>query len=369
MALLDLARLPFRLPDLNRAFAKLQLTTNERLRLYRKIGKMLSNGLPLLKVLEELELRASHGGRKPNEAMAIVLGDWRHAVQNGGMLAEGMAGWVPESEQLIILAGEQAGRIETALMSVAGVVQSSKKIRASILAGLAYPVMVLAMTICYVYLFGTRVIPRFEQFANPAQWQGAARSLYVMSGFVQHWLWLCLIAFGLFIALVGWSMPHWNGRVRTYLDRMPPYSVYRLVVGSGFLMAFASLQASGFTVEKSLVRLGANARPWLRARIDDTLFGVKSGLNAGEAMRNAGYRFPSQEIVDDLCVYSEYGGFAEALKTIAEEWLEDGVETIFMQMRVLNGAAIIVLALVIAWLITGFFGIQQEIAAVTRSMR
>jgi len=28
-----------------------------------------------------------------------------------------------------------------------------------------------------------------------------------------------------------------------------------------------------------------------------------------------------------------------------------------------------VLAIVIAWLVTGFFGIQQEIAAVTRSMR
>ncbi|WP_206958322.1 type II secretion system F family protein [Trinickia acidisoli] len=357
------------LPDFNRAFAKLQLTTNERLRLYRKISKMLSNGLPLLKVLEELESRASQGGRKPKEAMAIVLGDWRHAVQNGGMLAEGMAGWVPESEQLIILAGEQAGRIETALISVAGVVQSSRKIRSSILGGIAYPVMVLAMIVCYVYLFGTRVIPRFEQFANPADWHGAARSLYLMSGFVEHWLWLCLIVFGLFIAIVGWSMPYWNGRVRTMLDRMPPYSIYRLVVGSGFLMAFASLQASGFTVEKSLIRLGTNARPWLRARIDDTLFGVKSGLNAGEAMRNAGYRFPSQEIVDDLCVYSEYGGFADALKTIAEEWLEEGVETISVQMHVLNGAAIIVLALVIAWLITGFFGIQQEIAAVTRSMR
>jgi type II secretory pathway component PulF len=369
MVRLDFIRLPFALPDVERAFAKLQLTTGERLRLYRKISKMLSNGLPLLKVLEELELRASHGGRKPKEAMAIVLGDWRHAVQNGGMLAEGMAGWVPESEQLIILAGEQAGRIESALVSVAGVVQSSRKIRSAILGGIAYPVMVLAMVVCYLYLFGTRVIPRFEQFANPADWHGTARSLYVMSGFVQHWLWPSLAVLGLIVALVGWSMPHWNGRIRTALDRVPPYSVYRLVVGSGFLMAFSSLQASGFTVEKSLLRLATNARPWLRARIDDTLFGVKSGLNAGEAMRNAGYRFPSEEIVDDLCVYSEYSGFSEALKTIAEEWLEEGVETISVQMKVLNGAAIIVLALVIAWLITGFFGIQQEIAAVTRTMR
>ncbi|RKP44592.1 type II secretion system F family protein [Trinickia fusca] len=369
MARLDLVHWPASLPDLNRAWAKLHLNANERLRLYRKISKMLSNGLPLLKVLEELEMRASHNGRKPKEPLAIVLGDWRHAVQNGGMLAEGMVGWVPESEQMIILAGEQSGRIEAALLSVAGVVLSSRKIRRSIVGGVAYPSMVLAMIVCYVYLFGTRVIPRFAQFADPEHWQGAARSLYLLSGFVEHWLLPCVAVCLVLIALVAWSMPNWNGRLRTWLDRVPPYSIYRLVVGSGFLMAFASLQASGFTVEKSLLRLAANARPWLRLRIDDTLFGVKSGLNAGEAMRNAGYRFPSQEIVDDLCVYSEYNGFSEALKTIADEWLEDGVETIATHMRVLNGFAIVMLALVICWLITGFFGIQQEIAAVTRTFR
>jgi len=355
------------LPDVNRWWAKIQLTSGSRLRLYRKISKMLSNGLPLLKVLEELEMRASHDRRKPNEALAIVLSDWRRAVQNGGMLSEGMATWVPGAEQMIIMAGEQSGRIEQALLSVCDLVQSSRKIQSSILGGIAYPVMVLVMIFAYVYLFGTSVIPRFTQFSNPASWHGAARSLYLMSEFVQSWMLVCVLVVVLLIALVAFSMPNWNGRVRNLLDRVPPYSVYRLVVGSGFLVAFSCLQSSGFTVEKSLMRLSANARPWLRLRINDALFGVKSGLNAGEALRSTGYRFPSQEIVEDLCVYSEYGGFAEALKTLADEWMEEGVDTIATQMRLLNGASILLLAVVIGWLITGFFGIQQEIAAVTRT--
>jgi hypothetical protein len=37
-------------------------------------------------------------------------------------------------------------------------------------------------------------------------------------------------------------------------------------------------------------------------------------------------------------------------------------------MKVLNGAAIVVLALSIGWLVSGFFGIQQEIAAMTRAI-
>lgn len=357
------------LPDVNRWWAKAQLTANARLRTYRKIGKMLGNGLPLLKVLEDLESRASHNGRKPHEPLAIVLADWRRTVQNGGLLAEGMASWIPQSEQMIILAGEQAGHVEQALESVARVVVAGRKIRSSIVSGVTYPSMVLVMIFAYIYLFGTRVIPQFTAFSDPHTWHGAARSLYLMSEFTQRWM-LPVVALAMALcALVAWSMPNWNGRFRIALDRLPPYSLYRLVVGSGFLMAFASLQSCGFTVEKSLVRLGAKAAPWLRARIDDALFGVKSGLNAGEALRATGYRFPSSEIVDDLCIYSQYSGFAAALEVLAAEWLEDGVEVVGMQMRVLNGMAIVLLAIVIAWLVTGFFGIQQEIAAVSRSLK
>lgn len=354
--------------DLNRGWARLQFTAHGRLRLYRKIAKMLSNGLPLLKVLEELEMRASHEGRKPNEAEAVVLSDWRRVVQNGGMLSEAMQWWVPHTEQMIVMAGEQSGRLELALSTVSAVVTSGRRIRTAIVGGLTYPLVIFVMTIGYLYLFGKLVIPRFEMIVSPERWHGVAHSLYTMSRFVQGWMIYCVILVVLLMVALFYSMPRWTGNARVILDRYPPFSVYRLIVGCGFLVAFSSLQAAGFTVEKSLNRLADNAQPWLRERIDDMLFGVKSGLNVGEAMKNTGYRFPSTEIVDDLCVYAEYNGFTEALHALADEWMQEGVTIIEAQMRIINGIAIITLALVLSWLITGFFGIQQEIAAMSRSM-
>jgi type II secretory pathway component PulF len=354
--------------DVHRTWARLQFTTQARLRLYRKIAKMLDNGLPLLKVLVELEMRASREGRKPNEPEAVTLADWRRVVQNGGMLSEAMQWWVPHTEQMIVMAGEQSGRLEAALGTVSHVVTSSRRIRTAIVGGLTYPVVIFAMTLGYLYLFGTLVIPRFESIVSPERWHGVAYSLYAMSRFVQGGMIYCVIAVVLALVALFYSMPHWAGSARVVLDRYPPYSVYRLIVGCGFLVAFSSLQAAGFTVEKSLGRLADNATPWLRQRIDDILFGVKSGLNVGEAMKSTGYRFPSSEIVDDLCVYAEYKGFAEALQSLADEWMQEGVAIIEAQMRIVNGAAIITLALILSWLITGFFGIQQEIAALSRSV-
>lgn len=352
--------------DINRWWAKTQFSDTVRLRLYRKMAKMLSNGLPLLKVLEELRDRASSQGKKPKEPLAVILDDCRRGVQNGRLLSEALEGWVPKAEQMILMAGEQSGRLEGTLLSVVAVVQANKKINAVIVGGLAYPVAILFLVLAYIYLFGTKVIPQFTMLMDPAKWHGAARSLYLMSVWVQQWMLYAVIGVAALLVLVFVSLPRWRGNVRIVLDRVPPYSIYRLMAGSGFLMAFAALQAAGVTVEKSLMRLSNMAQPWLRERLDGALLGVRSGLNCGEALRNAGYGFPSQEVIDDLCVYAEYKGFAEALKLMADEWMEQGVEVISLRMKMLNGFAIVTMALVIGWLVIGFFGIQQEIAAMAR---
>lgn len=355
--------------NLNRWWAKTQLSDNARLGLYRKIAKMLSNGLPLLKILEELWNRASDYGRKPNEPLAIILDDCKSMVQNGRMLSDGLEWWVPKAEQMVIMAGEQAGRLESTLLATIDVVQSGKKIKSVVLGGIVYPIAVLTLILMYIYVFGTQVIPQFAKLVDPTTWHGAAKSLYLMSLFVQGWMPVVVIALvGALVAIVV-SMPRWRGSVRIFVDNFAPYSIYRLMVGSSFLMAFSALQFAGITVEKSLMRIADMADPWLRERIDGALLGVKSGLNCGEALRNAGYGFPSKEVVDDLCIYAEYKGFAEALKLLADEWMEEGVERISAQMRVLNGASIITLAIIIGWLVTGFFGIQHEIASMVRAVR
>jgi type II secretory pathway component PulF len=353
--------------DPNRAFARLQFTDSRRLRLYRKVAKMLANGLPLLKILGELRARASDNGRNNGDAMVVIFDDCLRMVQNGRMLSEALQPWIPANEQMIIYAGEQSGRLEHTLTVLINVVQAGKKIRRVVLGGLAYPAAILCMIMIYIYVFGTRVVPQFALMVDPAKWRGAAGSLYLMSQLVEKWSVPFVVALAGAIALLLYSLPRWRGSLRALADRVAPYSIYRLLAGSSFLLAFAALQAAGISVEKSLMRLSDAAGPWLRERLDGALMGVKSGLNCGEALRNAGYRFPSREVIDDLCVYAEYKGFTEALAMLADEWIEEGVDTVTAQMKVLNGMAIIALSIVMGWLVTGFFGLQQEIAALSRA--
>lgn len=352
--------------DPNRAWARLTMTAAVRLRIYRKIATMLSNGLPLLRILDDLYQRASARGRRPNQPLAIALADWKRSVQNGHTLAEGMTDWVPRAEQLVILAAEQSGRLESGLAAVIDVVRASRRIRSAIAGGAAYPCVVLVVLLSYVYLFGTLVIPEFARVSDPSGWRGAARGLHMMSAWVQDWMPYVVLALVVAGIAVFRSMSRWRGNVRLLADRLPPWSIYRMVCGSGFLFAFSALLSAGITVEKSLLRLCEVASPWMRERLEGALLGVKSGLNCGEALKNAGYGFPSPEIVDDLCIHAEYRGFPEVLKTMADEWLEDGVQSIAAQMKLLNGVAIAVLAIVVACLVAGVFSIQQQVGASTR---
>ncbi|SEK64501.1 Type II secretory pathway, component PulF [Roseateles sp. YR242] len=354
--------------DLHRAWARLVFTEPVRLRVYRQIATMLANGLPLVRVLDDLYQRASLRGRRPSEPLAIVLFEWKRAVQSGRMLSDGMSDWAPRAERLLVQAGEQSGRLEASLAAAAEVVQTSRRIRSAVIGGAAYPILILCSIVGYIYLFGTRVVPEFARLGDPAQWHGAARGLHWMSLWVQQWMPLAVLALLAAFGLVAYALPRWSGSSRLWVERVPPFSIYRLISGSSFLLAFSALLAAGITVEKALYRQCESAGPWLRERLEGALLGVKSGLNCGEALRHAGYGFPSAEIVDDLCVYSEYRGFPEVLQRLAHEWMEDGVARISAQMKLANGLAIALLTTVIAWLAVGMFSIQEQVVSSTRLM-
>lgn len=346
-------------------FAKTQFGNKQRLALYRKLSKMLSQGVPLLKAIEDYQARIEKSDGK-SSTMAILLGSCAMELRNGKTFGEAIGFWIPDGECMIIAASENAGKLETGLLSAASISVSSSKINKAIMGGMAYPLVVLMMAMGYVYMFGTRVIPEFASIVNPEKWTGLAYSLYVMSQFVQTQFIYVIVGVLAALMVVFTSMPLWTGRIRVWFDNVPPYSIYRMLRGSGFLVAFSALIGAGVTIEKAIEKLRPGASRWLGERLDAVLSNVKSGASFGNALHDAGHNFPSRELIDDLIVYSSYSGFDKALDTLVEEWITEGVERITGLMKIVNSGAILLLALVVVWLVGGFFGIQNELAAMAQ---
>lgn len=353
--------------DLNREFAILQfkLGSERRVRLWRKLGSLISNGVPILTALEDLHRRAKTRGEKHPDA--IMFSEWMRALRNGERLSVAIEAWVPQGESMIISAGEQSGDLISAFDSAISITTAGNEIRGAIIGGVSYPIILFGLAIGLMWLFGTKVIPQFSQIVgDDSKWTGLAATTVKLSHFTQHYLIYVVIAVVAFIGFIIYLLPRWDSQLRVKLDKIPPFSIYRLTNGAAWLISLSALIKAGVRLEQALQKLSHHSRRWMKNRIAAALSGMRGGLPLGDALARSGYAFPDEEIIDDLVVYSKLSGFDEALSILGKEWIAEGVARIKGQMRILNGIAILFVAVVIAVEAGGMFAMQTQLQTIIK---
>lgn len=343
-------------------FAQLSFSGKQRLSTYRKLIKFLKNGVPLAQALDIMWGFASEDGKKPKKGQAIAIDAWRKNVRNGMSFGRAIKGWVPDKDRIVIDAGESAGRLDIAIENAVFIHEGSKKIRSAIIAGLAYPFFLVLIAIGFMWMFGTQVVPAFDQVLPKENWTGTGASMAVMANFVNNYLTITIAGVGVVIAMMMASMPRWTGRARITFDKIPPWSIYRLSAGAGFLLAVSSMIKAGIPIPQTLRILMRDAKPWYKERISVTLSYINNGLNLGEALYKSGFQFPDKETVNDLRAYASLDGFDETLEKIGVEWMDESVEKIKTQASVMKNLAFVILGGVFMWIASGIFSLQQQIA-------
>lgn len=337
-----------------------------RRRLWIKLAKLLANGVPILDAMKSIHERLIESGRaKHPTAAAIVV--WMERMRNGHRLAAAIEGWAPRDEQMIIAAGEQSGRLDDALMKSSEIMEAKKKIKKAVVGGLAYPFLMFMVALAVLIMFSYKVIPEFSSVVPDDQWQGIARIMIDMAHFTREWLALMVaIAAAAVIALFV-SMPRWSNGLRLKLDRYPPYSIYRMLQGSSWIISLAALVSAGVRMENAVQQLGEGAGQWLKDRTQACLRGMRSGLTLGDALAKSGYDFPDRDIVDDLGVYSRLSGVDHALAIIGKEWIAESVEAIQGMMKIIFGISVLMVGLLIAGMVGGLIGMELQMTSIMQS--
>ncbi|MDW9479056.1 pilus assembly protein [Sinorhizobium meliloti] len=351
------------LANLELKFAKLQFSAKKRNRLYRKLNRFLNNGVPMTRALDILWSHASDDGRKPKESQAVIIDHWRRQVAEGRKLGQALKGWVPDSDRLVIEGGEAAGNLTVAIEKAMAINESAAKIKMTVIKGLTYPIMLVAAAIGLLVLIVRQVVPAFDAVLPKDQWEGLGAQMAFVANIIDNYLYLGLAALALLWTSIIWSMPRWTGGMRSKLDRFPPWSLYRLVLGSGFMLTVAGMIKAGIPLPTVLGMLGRDASPWYKQRLSLTLRWVNEGFNLGEALHKTGFDFPDRESVMDLRAYAGLNKFDEALEKLGTEWLEESVEKIEMQTAVLRNVGFAALGGTFMWIYGGIFSLQQQITA------
>ena len=346
------------------AYAKFMTrhSTNERLRMYRKLASLLRNRFSLMDALERLYGIASKNGKDQHETMGIAITNWMRSLQNGESFSVALRGWAPQSELLMLSVGDIAN-LDQALDNLIKVVEGVKRMKEPVVSAISYPMFLLFLTTLIIYAVGAYMVPPMTEAVPNLVWRGQAKTLVGLSEWVQNNTLLLFLTMPIISAFISWTLPRWKGRMRARFDNVTPWSIYRIFVGVSWLMSLAALVKAGTPVSKALRVLRSDANPYLLYRIERALFFVNSGDNLGDALYKTNLNFPDREIVGDLQIYAELDNFQLALDQLANEWLEDSVRNIEQKASVLNMVAILLIAAIVAWVVMGTFDMQDQMVA------
>jgi len=353
----------FNFDDLERWITRYQFRSSvkHRFRIYRKLEGMLRMNEALSRSLDRLYQNSSEMGKFPRRPAAVALRDWFLKDRAGVSLSEAMEGWVPTGELYMIRAGEESGTMAKSLRSIQSLGEKSKEMKAAVNYAVGYPAFMLVLVSFVLWTFGVNLIQNMRKSA-PANVVAAMGSIATVSDIINDWGLTILLAIVVICIAISVSLPRWRGSLRAKFDMYPPWSWYRILQGSGFLLGLSALLGAQVPLKRALEILEEQGNPWMKERINSARQEVLRGSNLGEALRIGKYNFPDPIVAIDLEILSERADVGSVIEAVTNEWINEQILTLKAQAAVSRNVGMAVVGGIIAWAMSSIFGVVGELS-------
>jgi type II secretory pathway component PulF len=240
-------------------------------------------------------------------------------------------------------------------------VQKRKKIKSTILAGMAYPSALIGAIYGVLIYFGNSILPSMAEVLPLEKWYGPAATLAFLSQFTQNYS----LYFGLFVVgsllTILLLLPSWSGRGRHYADRLPLFSMYRMYSGLSFLISMSALTRGGMTQVDALDRLYPNANAYIRHRLIKVREQMLNGENLGGALHGTGLDWPDKKMNIKIKIYAETHDLSNKLSELSKIWIDQAQEAIEIKVNAFRSFAMLAVFLGIFVVIGGMYALQDQI--------
>lgn len=331
-----------------------------RKKIWSRIAMQLKYGVPLLIIFQNLAEQY-----KKNSILAAIFKDIYEEYQEQG-LSGALKQYVPYDELMLIESCESGGKLYEGFELAERIINAKVAIKKAIKSALAYPSFLFVLLIVILLMAAFVLIPSFEGIGNPAEWQGFGYLLYIISSFlgsVYGAIFGICFAFG--VAFTFYSFPNYTGEYRTLLDKVPPFSIYRLIVGSTWLFTFSSMMKAGKQQVDILNDMASSdiSTPYLKDRIQKILenFGKKK---FGDALLLADTGFPDEELINDLKTYAELPDFEDKLYKISEDWINQGEQKLMEQAKIVQTVCLIFITITIIGIVFAYKEISNSFGGI-----
>lgn len=339
----------------NHAWNKIRFGVNVRLSLYRKIMSFLRNGVPVHDLLKNLE--SQYAKHKKNDIRVTVLNDLAQAISAGASLSSALSRWAPANEVMIIKAGEQSD-LATAFENAATTTEKMKRMKSTIVGASGYPIALISLLGILIYLFSTQAVPKLADVKDPITWEGASEALYTTSKFVENYWMLVLSSIIGLVTLMFIMMPRFTGKIRDYLDKVPPFSVYKTMQSSSFLISMSSLMKTGVPIVDAVKQLHGLSNPYMKHHMSEILRKMNAGVSQGKALNS---NFLDKETGISLEIYAELADLQGSMEEIGKDAIDNALENITTAMALLKNVIMLGVGVYIGWVYYAFYTLTRAI--------
>lgn len=344
------------------------LSTGSRVDIYTAIANLLAANLNVATALRKIYHSATRHDSDGNflsglTPKKLALKQWLARVESGSTLSDSLSSWIPADEFNLLLAGENSATTDEDLVktfeNMVELAGQKKMLQGVLIKALTYPIILGVGMLYFMHHFATETLPSITSSIDPEKLKGLG--LVTASELVrEHWV---LMGMGvlILIGIVVFSVPNYSGKLRRYLDLLPPWSMYRLSVGASTIKCFNLLTQANMQEKTALTLLQQNASPYLRSRLNGVVVQVASGKSFGAGLDSTGYEFPDQNFIDIAIEIPENANYARNLNKAIKRWEKDMLAKLDLQAELINRMCIIFVGLILVGIVKGYFDVMNVI--------
>lgn len=297
----------------------------------RQLSAMVSAGVPLLRSLTSLEKHTE------DKALQKMLGTIVKDVEAGMPLGDALAKNPQTFSDIyvnMVRAGETAGILDDILKRLAGQLEKSAAIRKKIRSAMAYPMVLLGITVLAFFGLMLFVVPQIGKIITDlggpdAKLPGITLFMLGLSGFITNFWYILLPGlFGIVFGLLTYIKKSKKGRRQfdSLILRLPAISnIVRKVSVARFARTFSALMGAGVAVLEALdVSSRAIGNVLYEEALRDAAQQVKGGKSLSSVIENNNELFPP--IVAQMLSVGEETGQTDTVLVKVAEFYEEEVD-------------------------------------------
>lgn len=316
--------------DFDHLFESTKVKNDQLVAFTRQLSAMVSAGVPLLRSLTSIQKHAE------DKALQKILGEIVKDVEGGMNMGDALAKHPDTFNDIyvnMVRAGESAGILDDILKRLAGQLEKSAAIRKKIKSAMAYPMVLLGITVLAFFGLMLFVVPQIGDIIKDLGGPDSELPLItqIMLGIsdfiISYWYIVFPVLIGSIVGMVMYVRKSPKGRRQfdTLVLKVPAVKIIiRKISVARFARTFSALMGAGVAV---LEALDVTSRAVGNVVYEDILkqaaIEVKNGKSLSSALDNSEL-FPS--IVSQMLAVGEETGQTDTVLLKVADFYEEEVD-------------------------------------------